>query len=44
MGGEAGDQFHLGIEINFVGPVGAHGVEPVAKTFLHFSHDFGHAG
>ena len=44
MGGEAGDQFHLGVKINFVGPVGAHGVEPVAETFLHFGHDFGHAG
>jgi hypothetical protein len=39
MGGEAGDQVHLGVEINFVGPVGAHGLEPVAETLLHFSHD-----
>ena len=39
---ETGDQVHFGVEINFVGPFGADGVEPVAKTFLHFGHDFGH--
>ena len=44
MAAEAGDQVHVGVEINFIAPADLHGVQPVAEALLDFGQDMGHAG